>query len=463
MNIEELVRIHENVYKWLVPHSVPAIFGTILPPDDMKNWAEGKFKGYFAYALPNYKTGLLSLIRSSDYLGAQLDPETSKIIEPQLQDPILWEIISTFVLFSHSDLEKFRKMEYDPNAYNRRCIENVLNSGNSKRVKDEIYPVLLSMLKIPPEIEKRDEALCGIFGSLYDLITSRTQDECNEITALDTLQFLRKLPEYSDLSREKRRHYGWACVISNDEIKAAISPLMINEAVTKHTWQPFADKYQQLMRESTTKDRAVSKYGEDNRKLLTEAERLRANNSALASERDSLVSKVKELEARPQTIVPVDAAQLQKELEAAREYENLFNLSDAENKELKARVSALEGKLAGITAQAQQRQVQENGAYESFALYTAREGYDADLAAAILRSNSKFRSNNMVPRSMMKKNAQNALEDKSKIKDFDKTLRWLVGMKVYNQKGDAFSTTINFSEIPTSDVRMYVNMLVSRE
>ncbi len=463
MNIEELVRIHENVYKWLVPHSLPTLFGTLLKSDDLKQWAKDKFRAYYDYESPIPGMLLASVTLDNEFWGARLDPETHKILEMRLRDPEIWRISSTFVLYTHTDLSVFRKMEYDADAVNFERSADTFKVDDTKRLKENLYPILLSMLNIPPELEKRDEALCGIFGSLYDLITSRTQDACREVAAIDTVQFLRQLPELAELDMEKRRAYGWACVIDKDNIKAALSPLFVSGVVTSDFGPVIAERLQQIMRDSTAKDRSVSKYGEENRTLSAEAEKLRKSNSALASERDSLSAKVRALEARPQTVVPVDAAKLQKELEAAREYENLFNLSDAENKGLRDQIMSLQGQLEGITAQAHQRHEQENGVYESFAMYAVREGYDADLAAAIIRANSKFRSNNMVPRSMMRKNAQNALEDKSKIKDFEKTLKWLIGMNVYNQKGDAFSTTINFSEIPTSDVRMYVSMLVDRE
>jgi hypothetical protein len=33
----------------------------------------------------------------------------------------------------------------------------------------------------------------------------------------------------------------------------------------------------------------------------------------------------------------------------------------------------------------------------------------------------------------------------------------------YNQKGDAFSTNVKFSDIPVNDIRAYVSLLVGRE
>ncbi len=455
MNIDDVVRIHDNIQKWLFPEAFLEVIDDLAAQEEIKKWSKSRFRKYIVVDIKLPRLG--ALFRNDPVLSKIPLGKIQDMVEPRNHHPELWDVTNTIAAYFLADLNKLRTIKYEESAIEKSYI------GTRERGEDA-DPVLLAMLNIKPELEKRDEELSRVFSSFYDIFTSRAQKECEEIAQMDAIQILRKLPEFVSLEDPRKgTAYGWGCILDKDEVKAAMAPMLINGQMRSEFGRMVADRWYQAVRDSSSKDKAVSRYVEENRGLSAEAERLRISNKALASERDSLSSKVKALEARPQTIVPVDAAQLQKELETAREYENLFNLSDAENKDLKARVQALEGQLAGITAQAQQRRDQENGAYESFALYTAREGYDADLAAAILRSNSKFRSNNMVPRSMMRKNAENALPDKLKIKDFDKTLKWLTGLKVYNQKGDAFSTTINFSEIPVSDVRMYVSMLVSRE
>ncbi len=454
MNIDDVVRIHSNIQKWLLPHSFSELIGIVVTPDEIRKWSKGMFRNTITSGPPGQ---ILMNELTKDILFTGLPYGiVQKVIEAHMGDTELWTVTNMVVAYSLSDIDKLRKIDYDARAASDDYRETI-------RQGKDVHPILLSMLNIKPEIENRDEELTRFFGSFYDLFTANTQEECADIAKTDAIQLLRRLPEIADFDRKKRSAYGWACTTDKDDIKAAIAPVMINGVMHASLGRMIADRWQQAIRESSSKDKAVNRYHEEIIRYAEEAKQAKDDYKKIAAQKTELEKRVAELEARPQTIVPSETAHLQKELEAAQEYENLFNLSDAENKELKIRVQALEGQLAGINAQAQQRHARENGMYEDFALYATREGYDADLAAAILRTNAHFRSNNMVPRSMMKKNTESALEDKSKIKDFDKTLKWLASLGAYNQKGDAFSTTIKFSDIPVSDVRMYVSMLVGRE
>jgi BMFP domain-containing protein YqiC len=434
MNLEEMAKAQGKIRKYVFPDAFVSIAYFVAGKEFLGDWTTSNFKHGIQKA------------------------ETVTLKTLLMNDPNLVGMHAVLRSYASIDFGKLRTenwVDLQLTGQFQTFVSNITDSST----------ILLSSMRIDPSKDKRDAELSRILVPLHELLNDKVQEEYKEIQGTDALQIIKKLPDYAPGRRHK---YAWACVLSDDELKNCLANCMIGVYAGTNLVRLLAEKYLQAAstarKDIAVRDRKIGECGE-------EIKRLKANSpvnpdAQLRADYEKLQERVRELEAK-QPVVPADAAQLQKELTNTREnaatYQGLLETSDKENKALTERVQALEGRLEGITAQAHQRHEQENGVYESFAMYAVREGYDADLAAAIIQANSKFRSNNMVPRSMMKKNAENALKDKSKIKDFDKTLRWLASLGVYNQKGDAFSTSIKFSDIPVSDVRMYASMLVDRE
>lgn len=441
MNLEEIAAVQSRIQGWVIPEVFVDIAYSAAGKDFIENWLFSNF----SHVIDNAGN-----INISTLLMEQIDPSLAGIRG----------MLSTYAVLDFSRLrtESWMDLATD-SSLQMKSMFHPLPTVFGKASAEQLF---LSSMKINPEKEKRDAELFRILAPLHEKLNSEALEEYKEIQSTDAVQIIKKISDYATSRRHK---YAWACILSDDELKNGLANCMIGAYTSiryvSHLTEKYAHAINDARKDTASRDRRISEYVEEIKRLK---EKGPVNPDAqLRADYEKLLERAKELEARPVTIVPADVAQLQKQLDSAKEYEVLFSASEEENKRLRERVASLEGQLAGIQAQAQQRREHENSAYESFALYATREGYDADLAAAILRTNAHFRSNNMVPRSMMRKNAENALEDKSKIRDFDKTLRWLTGLGAYNQKGDAFSTNVKFSDIPVNDIRAYVSLLVGRE
>jgi hypothetical protein len=429
MNIEELVRVHENIRTWLLPTGLIGVITGLLKSDEIARWGKQSFKYCLAH---DAMLGLLSEFHRK--LGA---------------DRILFPAITALGLAAELEFQPLRTAAYVP----ERDIMKPETSVASK---------LVSSLKIVPEPEKRDEELCRTFGSLYDLLSDRATKERAEIAALDAFQFFRSLHTYFP-PKEKREAYAWACALDEDELKAGLARYVYDSSLHPEYLQLLGERLGKALRDMRDRDRQVGKSLEELRQAQAKLRPAQEERDRLAREKQALEEKLN----RP-VIVPIapDIVKLQHDLDAAREnntlYEQVLDEAGDEIRKLKRYISALEKRPAEQGVQQPAHEAQ-NGWGHKFMAYVKEQGFKPEITSTIIRTNKSF-VRQYISRQMIRKNTELRLENKNEIAEFENTFNWLVRLNVFVQRdGDAYSINPHTSNIQVPEVRAYVQAVLSRK
>ncbi|MEM2916715.1 MAG: hypothetical protein QXT19_05170 [Candidatus Woesearchaeota archaeon] len=427
MNIEEVVRIHENIRRWLFPRAVLHLF-FLLPGDEVVAWASRSFKQY----LPP-KDDLVFTI--------------NRLMQQDTLAHDMLNIMGTMYTYLRADIKMMRSIEL------------------SAAYATDAYSELISNLKIAHELEKRDEGLCQVYGGLFEMFEKEAK-KCktyDEIHKASPAQIIHNLRAYENKDKMTRAAHCWACVTSTDELKAGLSTPMIIDAIMPDLIYVVNDYWQQAHRDIRKKDAQITEYLKDKRHAEQEASKAKEEIVALKATNAALEERIKELENHAhEPKLPPDIEKLKEEIESLKEINMIY---EQENAKLRQEIEALRQKnmeLESLSKKSTASPAQQS-CYDLFAAYVKASGYDPELVSTIIIANRDFRNKHGTPH--FKKNTEERLKEKSLIKDFDKTLRWLISEKVVLVKEGIGTNSVNthFSEIAAQPLRDYVSSVVNKQ
>ncbi len=424
MNIEDVVRIHENIRKWLVQKAIVQLLVNLSSKNEITQWANNYFNKYI---MPE-------------------DDAPFSIIKALLPESVTWDMIGTTCAYLRTDIKKLRSIDVtiDPNNHLSELVSN---------------------LKIAQEFEKRDEGLCRVYGSLFEMFEANAR-KCNtfhETRDAEPSQILQNLSEYAKMNDRTRAAHCWACLTSTDDLKAGLSTPIISDIITIDLIYKINDRWQRALRDSRKKDAQISGYIEDKRSAEKEASMLKEELVRIKANNAALEERVKELESKPkEPALPPDVEQLKIDLEYQREmtaaYEQEIQKLNQQIADLRTKNSALEARLGR-----QQPNENQNSAHDLFAAYVKGNGYDPELTSTIIVANREFLNKHDTPH--FKKNTQEHLKNKSLMDDYDRTLKWLISQNVVLVKEGIGTHSINthFSDINGQPLRNYVAAVINRQ
>ncbi|MEM4240280.1 MAG: hypothetical protein QXM31_03510 [Candidatus Woesearchaeota archaeon] len=425
MNIEEVVRIHENIRRWLFPRAVLHLFH-LLSGDEVAIWADRSFKHH----LPPKEDLAFSITR---------------LLQTDIQ---MHDIIGTMYTYLRADIKRLRSIE--------------LATANGA----DMYSELISNLKVAHELEKRDEGLCQVYGGLFEMLEKDARKKCRtyeEIRNASPAQIIRNLREYENMDKTTRAAYCWVCVTSTDDLKAGLSTPVISNALSSDLIYLLNDRWQQAHRDIRKKDAQMTEYLKDKRHAEAEASKAKEEIVALKATNSALEERIKELENNAhEPKLPPDAENLKEELEYLK---NLNAAYEQENTRLKREVERLRQRNIALEARIKKSAASpaQQSCYDLFAAYVEESGYNPELVSTIITANSDFLNKHDTPH--FRKNTEERLKEKSLIKEFDETLRWLINENVVLVKEGIGTNSINthFSDIKSQPLRDYVSSVVSRQ
>jgi hypothetical protein len=441
MNIEELVRVHGNINRWLCRDYFLDILRVLVTPNEIDTLGR------------HFKIGLVP--------SAPFEVMFNHEDDRSLADYI------TFAEYTTIDIEKLRELEYDAGELHFDRDSSIVR-------KENLPKLLLANIDIAPELEKRDGQLCAVFGTLYDLMNSKSAVELKRMAGMDYIDVINSIESFAALTPKEQVACAWSLAVDKDPLKAGLSSLVCGVTLDKD-YRAFKDycriisekireaerQNERNQREMSGKDRRMGEYAKKIADFEPTIAGLRNQNAQLLSAKTELEQRLMQASA-PQ--VPPDISNLQAELDkektANTTYEQLLQEADEEIKALRQRIQILEARPANGSALPSQPA--GDPVYAEFRRFTDTLGYNPDLVGAIIQANAKF-TRRHVPRNFISKNTGNKLEDKALISGFENTFSWLVRCNVFvNKAGDTYSINTKVQEIESEALRNYVSSLLDR-
>ncbi len=222
MDIEELVRIHNNVAQYMQVQ-LGSICEMLLNEQEIFRLTE------FLKEFSTPETGAqLSNMRNPSqksfmkaYSVSSKKNILDKVRDPKF-DPDLslraMERLAQLVSYTPYDLDKLRKL---PFTRSRDLTREVRMYNPDK--EETHYPVVFKSLRLPLYFGERDETLLNTFGRFYGALTERSGESMQAVGDTDAYSLFDKFEEIAGLDPRERAKYSWALLCADDSTKNILS------------------------------------------------------------------------------------------------------------------------------------------------------------------------------------------------------------------------------------------------